>query len=406
MRHPHLKTIVLLLGLILLAQNALAEPTRIDNSDKPANGTRVVKLEELWTVGGDDGDLFFGVVNRVLIDEQENIYLLDGQLADVKVLSRDGELLRTLGREGDGPGEFRSPAEMGFLPDGTLGILQAVPGKVIRLNIQDGTPADSWPLSDADSGGFFEMQGLRVGGGAVVAAGSHQIIDQAAGVIHRDNFLAVVDPETGLLGQEVARRKVDFDLNNIIIDENNLVGGPDSRYGVLPDGRTVVFLPRNEYEAHIYNPDGTLDRIFTRKFKSWKRDDYASDIWERILRNIEQNQVPGSEISWEDTEADVQQLHIAADGHIWVQNARGRWAPPTGVFTSFDVFDDQGVFTEEVQFVCEGNPRRDMIFLSDKGLVFKIGGFWDAALSRFGGVGGSEDEEAQPVTVTCYRVKS
>jgi len=404
MNLSHLKPLVLV-TLLALTTQAQADPVRVDNGDQPAHGTRVVNLEALWTLGGEDSDLFFGVINRVLIDAQENIYLLDGQLAEVQVISPEGEHLRTLGREGDGPGEFRNPNEMAFLPDGTLGILQGMPGKVIRLDREDGTPASSWSLSDAETGGFFEMQGLRVGGGSVIVAGSHQILDQEAGIVHRDNFLAYVDPETGLLGREVARRKIDFDLTHLVIDENNLVGGPEGRYGVLPDGRTVVFLPRNGYEANIYSPDGTLELVFTRKFESWQRDAYAAGIWERILRNIEQTQVPGSEIAWEDTEADVQQLHISADGHIWVQNARGRWDPPAGVFTTFDVFDGQGVFTEEVQFVCDGNPRQDMIFLSDRDLVFKVGGFWDAALSRFGGAAESEDEEAQPVTVTCYRIK-
>jgi len=400
--------ILLLAGLLALClvQPAVSEPVRVDNGSQAANGTRVVELEELWTLGGEDSELFFGVINRVLIDEHENIYLLDGQLSEVQVISPDGEHLRTLGREGDGPGEFRGPSEMGFLPDGSLGVLQRMPGKIMRLDRESGDPLGSWPLSDAETGGFIEMQGLRVGGSEIIVSGSHQVFDQSSGLIHRDNILAYVDVGTGLIGNEIIRRKVTIELSNMRLDENELVGGPEGRFDVLPDGRTVVAVPRNDYEVSIYTPDGTVERVFTREFTSWQRDEYASSIWQRILENIEQNQAPGSKISWEETEQDVQYLHVAGDSRIWIQNARGRWDPPAGIFTAFDVFTSDGVFTEEVQFVCEGNARRDFLFLSNKNLVFKIGGFWDAALSRFGGAGLSDDEEPLPVTVTCYRARS
>jgi hypothetical protein len=392
----------------LLVQPSSAEPVRVTNGAQPTNGSRTLILEELWTVGGEDSEFFFGLINRVLIDDQENIYLLDGQLSEVQVISPEGEFLRTLGREGDGPGEFRGPSEMCFLPDGSLGVLQGIPGKVIRLNREDGTPAGSWPLSDPDTGGFLQMQGMRVGGGHVMVSGSHQVFDQETGHIQRDNFLSYVDVQTGLLGKEITRRKVQLDLSNLRLDENDLVGGPEGRYDVLPDGRTVVAIPRNEYEVSIFAPDGSLECVFTREFTSWQRDEHASNIWKRILDQVERTQAPGSKISWEETEQDVQALFVGPDGDIWIQNSRGRWEPPEGVFTTFDVFTTEGVFKEEVRFVCEGDPRRDMLFFSGKDLVFKIGEFWDAALSQFGGAGStsSDDEEPAPVTVTCYRIKS
>jgi len=70
-----------------------------------------VKLEHLWTVGGDteDEDEFFGVIADIEIDNSGNVYLLDSQLAEVKIYTKDGELIRTIGREGEGPGSSVSP---------------------------------------------------------------------------------------------------------------------------------------------------------------------------------------------------------------------------------------------------------------------------------------------------------
>ena len=393
-----LQTLVSISLFILLSPRvSAAEPVRVENGAEPSDGSRTLVLEELWSLGDEQGDLIFGVINRVLIDERENIYLLDSQLSEVKVISPDGELLATLGREGDGPGEFRGPTEMAFLPDGTLGVLQTIPGKIVRLDPADGTPAGSWPLSDPKTGGVFQMEGLRVGGDQVVVSGVHQIFDQETGVISRDNIMTYVDTGTGLLGREIARRTVRIDFSNMRLDENELAGGPEGRYDVLPDGRAVVALPRNKYEISVFNPDGELERVFTRAFTSWPRDEQASDIWKRILEHVERTQVPGCPISWEPTEPDVQALFTMPDGRIWIQNARGRWDPPAGVFTTFDVFTAEGEY-----------PRRDMLFFSGRDLVFRIGEFWDATLARFGGAGATadEDQEPQPVTVTCYRIRS
>jgi hypothetical protein len=398
--------VTVLCALLLLAADAFAEPVRVDNGAEPARGTRTVELEELWEVGGEDGDLILGVVNRVLIDDDSNIYLLDGQLSEVHVVSSDGELLRTIGREGDGPGEFRRPTDMAFLPDGCLGVMQTLPGKVVRLHCDSGDPAGAWALGDETAGGFYQMDGLRHAGGNVVVGGIQQIVDQTAGKVTRESFLGNVDPATGYIQNVYTRRMVEIDLQAIRLDENDLAGGPENRFDVTPDGRTVIAIPRNGYEVSVFAPDGTLERVFTREFTSWPRDEAALGIWKRILETVQRNQVPGAPMSWEDTEPDVQALHAAPDGRIWIQNARGRWEPPAGAFTAYDVFTAEGEFDEEVRFVCDGNPRSDMLFFSGSDLVFRVAGFWDAALARFGGAGTTldEGEEPEPVSVTCYRM--
>ena len=40
-------------------------------------------------------------------------------------------------------------------------------------------------------------------------------------------------------------------------------------------------------------------------------------------------------------------------------------------------------------------------------LVFQVTGFWSTVLSQFGGGGGTvdEDDEAEPMTVICYRIQ-
>jgi hypothetical protein len=375
------------------------------NGAEPSGGRITMQLEELWQVGGeDDEETVFGIITKVLIDDDNNIYLLDAQLSEISVFSAEGEHLNTLGREGDGPGEFRGPTDMCFLPDGTIGVLQAFPGKVIKLNL-DNTAAGVWPLGDPTKGAFYIMRGLRAGGSNVVAGGTEQHIDQAQGLVTRETFLSNISAE-GLRDKTFSSSIVSFKFQDLKFDEKTLIDGADRRFDVTGDGKVAVAIPRNTYEVSLFNPDGTLERVFSREYESWVRDERAAGIWQRILETIQSQQAPNAPVSWEDTEPDVEFLNVAPDGSIWILNSRAMWTETPGAFTYYDVFSPTGHFEKQVQVVCEGDPQEDILFFAGDNLAFMVKGFWDAALSRFGGAGAADDdEEAEPMSVTCYRVK-
>jgi hypothetical protein len=377
----------------------------VSNGAEPAEGVQTVHMEELWRVGGaDDEETIFGVINRILTDDR-NIYLLDFQLAQIWVFSHAGEPAGTLGHEGEGPGEFRQPVDMCFLPDGTLGVLQALPGKVIKLNL-DGTPAGTWILGDPAQSGSYIMRGLSQGGGVVVAGGFQQSTDEATGAVTVETFLSRLN-DAGVRDRTYAAKTVTLQMQNLHLDEVELTDGPHSRFDVAADGRVVVAIPRNRYEVSVFARDGSLERVFSRDYESWQRNERALDIWRRILESHAQS-FPGAPISYEKTEPDVEQLRVGPDGSVWILTGRAMWAPPAGVFTVYDVFSPAGRFQKQVQVVCPGNPRQDLLFWTGGELAFMVTGYWDSALARFGGAGAavSDEDEPEPMAVVCYRVAS
>ena len=74
------------------------------HSDHPAAPVQSVSLEELWTVGGADSDLLFGLMIDARCDENGDVYLLDHQLSQATRVSAEGEVLAVLGGEGEGTG--------------------------------------------------------------------------------------------------------------------------------------------------------------------------------------------------------------------------------------------------------------------------------------------------------------
>ena len=384
------------------AQDAADGVPRVTNGETPRDGVRTITLQELWRAGGlDDEDTIFGIINRALSDAAGNIYLLDSQLSEVKVFGPDGQLSELLGREGDGPGEFRGPADMALLPDGTLGVLQAFPGKVVRLNL-DNTAAGVWTLGDPAAGAFYIMRRLTVGGTNVVAGGTQQHINQAEGLVTRETFLSSLTSD-GMRDVTYASSTMTMKFQELRFDEKTLIDGADQRFGVGPDGTVVVGIPRNSYEVSIFAADGQLQRVFTRPYESWVRDEKAAGIWQRIMEGIQAQQPGNAPISWEDTEPDIELLHCADDGRIWILSSRAMWAAPAGIFTYYDVFSADGEFVEQVNIVCDGDPREDFLLFAGNNRVFRITGFWDALLSRFGG-SGTDTAGAEPMSVICYEM--
>jgi hypothetical protein len=116
-----------------------------------------IELERVLTLGAIDGkeQWVFGRIADVELDESGTVYVLDAMAGEVRVFGLDGEHLRTFGRKGDGPGEFRSPRALDqvdgtivvtdvrrvtqFSPSGDLlgDLTVSVPGVVRVLPLQD-----------------------------------------------------------------------------------------------------------------------------------------------------------------------------------------------------------------------------------------------------------------------------
>jgi hypothetical protein len=112
----------------------------------------VWRLEPVVTIGSlDEGPAAFGRVSSIMADADGNIYVADGQAAEIRVFDQSGAHVRTIGRRGAGPAEFRSLYAMAWLSD-TIAVLD--PGNArIELLLRDGTPAGTFrhqPLTGAN----------------------------------------------------------------------------------------------------------------------------------------------------------------------------------------------------------------------------------------------------------------
>lgn len=78
----------------------------------------VIHWTEQLRIGSvDDPETGFSRINGVEVAPSGEVYVLDGMANEVRVFDAAGRRLRTVGRAGEGPGEFRGAFTMGMLHD-------------------------------------------------------------------------------------------------------------------------------------------------------------------------------------------------------------------------------------------------------------------------------------------------
>ncbi len=82
----------------------------VKNPAEPVYGEMFIELEEELSIGREDDEnyLFYGP-RKIDVDEQGNIYILERGNFRIQKFNRDGQYLQTIGKKGQGPGEFERP---------------------------------------------------------------------------------------------------------------------------------------------------------------------------------------------------------------------------------------------------------------------------------------------------------
>lgn len=247
--------------------------TVVKNPKEPIYGEDVLTLEEDLVLGAEEheGEPLFFAIRTFKVDEAENIYVLDNKAHKIKVFDKAGQLIRSFGEKGEGPGELERPTNMELYPENQI-IVFNFGGRKLTLFSRDGDFIKDLPFEKL--GRIFRMR-----------------VD-SQGKIYGYSITREKDVQKTII------KKYDSNLNFISdivtieekIDYTTVEAEPALLYfHVINDN--LVWGHAVEYVLHVVDPDGNeIQRIsrdydpvkYTQEDKEKAKEEFGDMLPENI----------------------------------------------------------------------------------------------------------------------------
>jgi hypothetical protein len=341
-----------------------AYPVRIETADGirtvvnpafPKEGVVRYALRDELTIGGEEGKAE-AVLNRpfdLRVDAQGNLFVLDWGDVQFKVFAPDGRLLRTFGKEGQGPGEFAIPAYFELAADGRIFLLSARQHQMITLD-GEGKYLSSFRLD-----GFCHKMGVdrhnriyysqmltpEEGGGE-----EYKLMQNRMVLFKSDEF-----------GKERTRLGEFLDVTMMRKIQGQMISSLTSRESyttswlVGPDDR--VYIGYNEdYRLDVYDPDWKLLFRFGREFTPVKHPEFKAD---------------GPHPEYYPAFSDWRKF-FDGEGNLWLE----QYVEEGVKDKVYDIFSPDGIYLRQVRvpqtlFLVRGDLAYRIIRQEDEFLVVK-----------------------------------
>ncbi len=271
------------------------------------------------SIGELDGpdEYLFGSVRSIAVDDDRNVYVLDGQARHVRAYDADGNYLRTLGRDGEGPGEFKVPIGLA-ISNGRLLVRDPANGRVQLFVLETGENQE-WRYLPSEY--FMNTPLYRDDHGRVY-------VDISDPEVH---FIVMDDDGAPLDTISAPAAPADFDDDEYSMstvaesgDRWMSVGatvpfGPDWHWTIHPSGHFLAALS-TAYRINLEQDDGVL-RIERDHTPVAVSDDERARHEERIMDRMRQ---VNAGWSWDgppipDRKPPFRGLAAGSDGRIWVR---------------------------------------------------------------------------------------
>jgi len=205
-----------------------------------------ISLRLIRTIGGidtDDENLAFHFPYDIAFDSADNMYILDEGNNRIQKFNPDGKYLATIGRRGQGPGEFQAPSSLDIDAEGFLYVSE-LGTRRIQILTPEGKAYKTIKSTKYDA---TKIRQLQTG---FIAVGSWPRIQFAEAKRQAlIKLIKVLDLKGNL----------QFEFGDMLDYKNNLVNWMGNRidYDIGKDGNFyIAFAYQNRIEK--YSPDGTF----------------------------------------------------------------------------------------------------------------------------------------------------
>jgi len=239
----------------------------ISNPKTPAHQMRIVFKEEL-SIGEVEGDenYMFGSGIFFNTDDAGNFYVADSDNHRIQKYDPEGTYLLTIGREGQGPGEFRSFSLPRFDKDNHLYITDGSNRRISFFD-KDGQYLRQIRMQE-------RYQNFNINSKGLIVAYKWQVVEEENAMkqillygLFDDEFNIIVEffkdiietpMPTGMDASSIAE--------SLAKSYSSLAFKPQARI-TLADNDFIYFGYPEKYEINVYSPEGKLKRKINRDYE-------------------------------------------------------------------------------------------------------------------------------------------
>ncbi|MCJ7579585.1 MAG: 6-bladed beta-propeller [Candidatus Aminicenantes bacterium] len=328
-------SILLPISLIVIVSSCSQDKTEWNGTIENKDGVTIVKnpkesmfqgeiftLEEDLSIGQIEGteEYRFGYLWKMLVDEKENIYIINyaGSEMQIKVFDRLGTYIRSIGRMGQGPGEFTQASRLQITPNNELMVLDTNSSKLIYFSLDGdflrrapflGVRASNVQVNSNGNYFFFsaEYQGQRV-----------------SEAIYAANKLELFGPDLNFI--KLIAKDEYRDIHGSIAPPWMIIRFPSIDLAICGFSET--------YELQIYDLNGHLVQKIFKDFDPVEIDEYEKEKrdWTRAKG------LPKYFPAFED-------LSVDEEGRIYVQTFERQMDKDEFYF---DVFEPDGKYIAKI----------------------------------------------------------
>lgn len=227
------------------------------NSGYPRGGSVTYGLEEDLSVGNKEKNekYFFDNPQDIKVTDEETIYILDWGDNCIKVYDNQGKYLHKIGREGQGPGEFRTPCYFSVGSDGRIYLLDSRNSRVVLFNTA-GTYISEFRLIGGSYSGIETDNNNYIYFSKEFSEGTRMMsiyrYDSRGEEILNFCKFKIVYP--------IIRKPSEYSPNKIIVQAL-----PTRVWNITDDGRLYVGYD-DRYQIDVYDSEGELSFKFGREY--------------------------------------------------------------------------------------------------------------------------------------------
>lgn len=294
----------------------------VRNPKEPMYGEEALALSEDLSIGKStsEGGHLFSSIRSIAVDEDGNIYVLDGKENYILVFDNTGKHLRTFGRPGQGPGELTLPLTLGLTNRDEL-VIENTRSRLV----------------------YYSAQGEYIRSLSIAKAGVARIALDSRGnilgiVIKRDKddrryVVQKFDPEMNLL----------FSLDSTPTPSSDNQGfNPFSGsiyYTFDKNDRVVCSIP-DRYEIKIYDTTGKWVKKILKEYD-------PVEITEEEMKEIAEEMPPYLKLAIPRFHDPIRWISTDDEGKIFAMTWE-RIPDKEGYY--HDVFDQEGRYLAKIPF--------------------------------------------------------